>query len=207
MVSTPGWRAQREPGFKRNPHQPGVLPMKRIRSIASRSAHFRRDRPHERRGPAGRPARARRAWVAIRCRSSRRSPCRTPPGVESFLAHRPGLGRRPGALHPRGHAGRGLQDAACSDPPRSSRWWPRWSPTIPDVPLVLDPVFASGRGDEFAGEDMVSAIRELLVPQSTVVTPNIPELRRLARPRTTTMPSLAECAQRPARQLVASTCS
>src|SRR5258708_38827710 len=50
----------------------------------------------------------------------------------------------------------------------------------PDVPLVLDPVFTSGRGDEFAGEDMISAIRELLVPQSTVVTPNIPELRRLA---------------------------
>ena len=50
----------------------------------------------------------------------------------------------------------------------------------PDVPLVLDPVLASGRGDEFAGEDMVAAIRELLVPQSTIVTPNIPELRRLA---------------------------
>lgn len=50
----------------------------------------------------------------------------------------------------------------------------------PDVPLVLDPVLASGRGDEFAGEEMVAAIRELLVPQSTVVTPNIPELRRLA---------------------------
>src|SRR5258705_6150171 len=50
----------------------------------------------------------------------------------------------------------------------------------PDVPLVLDPVLASGRGDEFAGDDMVSAIRELLVPQSTVVTPNIGELRRLA---------------------------
>ncbi len=30
----------------------------------------------------------------------------------------------------------------------------------PDVPLVLDPVLASGRGDEFAGEDMVSAIRD-----------------------------------------------
>jgi hydroxymethylpyrimidine kinase/phosphomethylpyrimidine kinase len=30
----------------------------------------------------------------------------------------------------------------------------------PDVPLVLDPVFASGRGDEFAGDDMVAAIRE-----------------------------------------------
>src|SRR2546425_10357405 len=42
----------------------------------------------------------------------------------------------------------------------------------PDVPLVLDPVLTSGRGDEFASDDMVAAIRELLVPQSTVVTPN-----------------------------------
>jgi hydroxymethylpyrimidine/phosphomethylpyrimidine kinase len=65
----------------------------------------------------------------------------------------------------------------------------------PDVPLVLDPVFASGRGDEFAGEDMVSAIRELLVPQSTVVTPNIPELRRLAGGDDDDSAGLAECAQ------------
>jgi hydroxymethylpyrimidine/phosphomethylpyrimidine kinase len=65
----------------------------------------------------------------------------------------------------------------------------------PDVPLVLDPVLASGRGDEFASDDMVSAIRELLVPQSTVVTPNIPELRRLADDDDGDA-SLAECAQR-----------
>ena len=65
----------------------------------------------------------------------------------------------------------------------------------PDVPLVLDPVLASGRGDEFASDDMVSAIRELLVPQSTVVTPNIPELRRLADDDEGDA-SLAECAQR-----------
>jgi len=51
----------------------------------------------------------------------------------------------------------------------------------PDIPLVLDPVFASGRGDEFAGDEMVAAIRELLVPQSTVITPNTIELRRLAQ--------------------------
>ncbi len=44
----------------------------------------------------------------------------------------------------------------------------------PDIPLVLDPVLASGRGDEFGGEDLVGAIRELLVPQSTVVTPEHP---------------------------------
>ena len=65
----------------------------------------------------------------------------------------------------------------------------------PDIPLVLDPVFASGRGDEFAGDDMISAIRELLVPQSTVVTPNIMELRRLADDDDEDS-DLAECAQR-----------
>lgn len=64
----------------------------------------------------------------------------------------------------------------------------------PDIPLVLDPVLASGRGDEFASEDMIIAIRELLVPQSTVVTPNIPELRRLAEDDEGDM-ELSECAQ------------
>ena len=65
----------------------------------------------------------------------------------------------------------------------------------PDIPLVLDPVLASGRGDEFAGEDMVSAIRDLLVPQSTVVTPNIRELRRLAGEDDNDDVALADCAQ------------
>ena len=66
----------------------------------------------------------------------------------------------------------------------------------PDIPLVLDPVLASGRGDQFASEDMVRAIRELLVPQSTVVTPNILELRRLADEDDNDDANLAECAQR-----------
>ncbi len=66
----------------------------------------------------------------------------------------------------------------------------------PDVPLILDPVLASGRGDVFASEDMVCAIRELLVPQSTIVTPNIHELRRLAGEDDDDDSSLAECAQR-----------
>jgi hydroxymethylpyrimidine/phosphomethylpyrimidine kinase len=66
----------------------------------------------------------------------------------------------------------------------------------PDIPLVLDPVLASGRGDEFGGEDLVGALRELLVPQSTVVTPNIPELRRLAEVEEDEDPDHAECARR-----------
>jgi hydroxymethylpyrimidine/phosphomethylpyrimidine kinase len=50
----------------------------------------------------------------------------------------------------------------------------------PEIPLILDPVLASARGDEFANEDTLCAIRELLIPQCTVITPNSPELRRLA---------------------------
>ena len=50
----------------------------------------------------------------------------------------------------------------------------------PDVPLILDPVLASGRGDELATEDMTRALRELLLPQTTILTPNTLELRRLA---------------------------
>src|SRR5262245_53775505 len=50
----------------------------------------------------------------------------------------------------------------------------------PDVPLVLDPVLASGRGDELATDSMIGAIRELLLPQTTILTPNTLEARRLA---------------------------
>jgi hydroxymethylpyrimidine/phosphomethylpyrimidine kinase len=51
----------------------------------------------------------------------------------------------------------------------------------PDIPLVLDPILASGRGDELASEELISALRELLVPQTTLITPNSLEARRLAR--------------------------
>ena len=50
----------------------------------------------------------------------------------------------------------------------------------PDVPLVLDPVLASGRGDELATDEMTDAMRELLLPQTTILTPNSLEARRLA---------------------------
>ena len=51
----------------------------------------------------------------------------------------------------------------------------------PDIPVVLDPIFSSGRGDELASEDMILAVRELLLPQSTIITPNSMEARRLAQ--------------------------
>ncbi len=50
----------------------------------------------------------------------------------------------------------------------------------PDIPLVLDPVLSTGRGDPFADDEVLSAMRELLVPQTTIITPNTIELRRLA---------------------------
>lgn len=71
----------------------------------------------------------------------------------------------------------------------------------PDVPLVLDPVLASGRGDELATEDMILAMRELLIPQTTLITPNSLEARRLVRDESNDNdeqddPDLGECARR-----------
>jgi hydroxymethylpyrimidine/phosphomethylpyrimidine kinase len=49
----------------------------------------------------------------------------------------------------------------------------------PEIPLVLDPILASGRGDELANEDMLAALRELIIPQTTLITPNTLEALRL----------------------------
>lgn len=74
----------------------------------------------------------------------------------------------------------------------------------PEVPLVFDPVLASGRGDELVNEEMVNALRELLIPQTTILTPNSMEARRLAAEDAEEgdSPDLAECA----RRLIASGC-
>jgi len=66
----------------------------------------------------------------------------------------------------------------------------------PDVPLILDPVLASGRGDELASDEMLHALRELLLPRTTILTPNSTEARRLAEADDEDDPSLASCAQR-----------
>jgi hydroxymethylpyrimidine/phosphomethylpyrimidine kinase len=74
----------------------------------------------------------------------------------------------------------------------------------PDIPLIFDPVIASGRGDELSTEEMISAMRELIIPQSTLITPNIMEARRLAIDDSDDEdnPDMAECA----RRLIASGC-
>ena len=66
----------------------------------------------------------------------------------------------------------------------------------PDVPLILDPVLASGRGDEMATEDMIEAMREMLIPQTTIITPNSLEARRLADDGSDEERSLEDCAMR-----------
>ena len=50
----------------------------------------------------------------------------------------------------------------------------------PDVPVVLDPVLTSGRGDELANEGVIEALVGLLLPSCTIITPNSLEARRLA---------------------------
>lgn len=67
----------------------------------------------------------------------------------------------------------------------------------PDLPLVFDPVLASGRGDPLSDEEMIAAMRELLLPQTTLLTPNAPEARRLAESdEDAEEPDLPTCAQR-----------
>jgi hydroxymethylpyrimidine/phosphomethylpyrimidine kinase len=48
-----------------------------------------------------------------------------------------------------------------------------------NVPLVLDPVLASARGDPLASDAVLEAMVGLLVPLTTVLTPNTLEAKRL----------------------------
>jgi hydroxymethylpyrimidine/phosphomethylpyrimidine kinase len=49
----------------------------------------------------------------------------------------------------------------------------------PGVPLVVDPVLASGRGDALALDDVAAALRKQILPRATLATPNVPEAARL----------------------------
>jgi len=69
----------------------------------------------------------------------------------------------------------------------------------PDVPLLIDPILTSGRGDDLTNEEMQAAMCELLFPQATIITPNSLEARRLAfydEGDEIKHTSLDECAQR-----------
>lgn len=49
----------------------------------------------------------------------------------------------------------------------------------PQIPVILDPVLAAGGGAELASEKLIVAIADLLLPCTTVLTPNSEEARRL----------------------------
>lgn len=50
----------------------------------------------------------------------------------------------------------------------------------PDIPVVLDPVLATGAGTGLADEEIIEAMESLLMPFTTVLTPNSQEARILA---------------------------
>ena len=51
--------------------------------------------------------------------------------------------------------------------------------SYPDIPVVLDTIIASGRGDILMNDQMKKAMIRLLLPRTTLITPNSIEARRL----------------------------
>jgi len=54
----------------------------------------------------------------------------------------------------------------------------------PHIPLVVDPVLASGSGSSLASNDLIQALRDVLLPLATIVTPNLPEAQTLSGKQT-----------------------
>lgn len=50
----------------------------------------------------------------------------------------------------------------------------------PEIPLVLDPVLASGAGEPVADAALLNQLRKNLVGRCTLITPNLPEARTLS---------------------------
>jgi len=50
----------------------------------------------------------------------------------------------------------------------------------PDLPVIYDPVLAAGGGTNLTETGMLAAIQELLLPHTTILTPNSPEARLLS---------------------------
>lgn len=61
----------------------------------------------------------------------------------------------------------------------------------PRIPVVLDPVLAAGGGTAMADQNLLDAIIDLLLPLTTVLTPNSEEARRL-----TNLHELTDCGRR-----------
>jgi len=64
----------------------------------------------------------------------------------------------------------------------------------PEIPVVLDPVLSAGAGGALIDEDAIDSLRELLLPQTSVLTPNSEEARILA-PAADTLMACADALQ------------
>lgn len=53
----------------------------------------------------------------------------------------------------------------------------------PDLPVVLDPVLATGAGDQVVDAAMLNQLRHNLIGRSTLITPNLPEAQSLTGSR------------------------
>lgn len=49
----------------------------------------------------------------------------------------------------------------------------------PDLPVVYDPVMAAGAGGSLSAGGLVDAIKALIIPHTTLITPNTPEIKQL----------------------------
>ncbi len=77
---------------------------------------------------------------------------------------------------------------------RLANWISDFKQTHPKLPVVLDPVLASGHGDALAVDNMVDAIRPLL-RVATLITPNLPEAVQLCPELSPTASSTIEQAR------------
>lgn len=49
----------------------------------------------------------------------------------------------------------------------------------PQIPVLLDPVLAAGGGNSLASDTLIDVIKSTIIPRCRLITPNIPEARRL----------------------------
>ncbi|MCG6897536.1 MAG: hydroxymethylpyrimidine/phosphomethylpyrimidine kinase [Thiocapsa sp.] len=56
----------------------------------------------------------------------------------------------------------------------------------PDLPVILDPVLASGAGEQVVDAAMLNQLKQNLIRRSTLITPNLPEAQTLTAGRSPT---------------------
>ncbi|WP_028302920.1 bifunctional hydroxymethylpyrimidine kinase/phosphomethylpyrimidine kinase [Oceanospirillum maris] len=50
----------------------------------------------------------------------------------------------------------------------------------PDLPVIFDPILQAGGGKKLSSQEMIAAISDLLLPYTTLLTPNTQELKQLS---------------------------